>query len=284
MERLTNSIEEIQRYVDHNTDNKFRRAYQKLIDAQLKLLNFELIVTFILNATIDYQAMVFSTINRTQTKVSENLVQSLFGLTDKESPQKTALEITLSLNSYPTSPFFKRIKLFGHTKGIVGRDPIITQSSFVKAIVKLISKNPREAERDRYRSRKDLLSGVTPELCFRKYYANNNDQKIVNILFAYFMAVKETFLTPNGHSYWSLLEATPRNILQTTVGFESLLFFLPEILVVIAEEEREIPGSYAEYLRRALDIDFTDAERYPYTSVSRGRLMTDLRQRIFPVQ
>lgn len=284
LERLTNDIEEIARYVDHNVDNNFRRRYTRLVDAKNKLLNFELIVTFILNATIDYQAMVFSTINRTQTKVSENLVQSLFGLTDKESPQKTALEIALSLNAFPNSPFFKRVKLFGHSRDIVGGDPIITQSSFVKAIVKLISKNTREAERDRYRNRRDLQSGITPELCFRKYYAQNSDQKIVNILFSYFKSVSDTFRSPEGSSYWSVDNNVTRNILQTTVGFEALLFFLPEILVLIPEEQRELPGSYTPYLQRAIGIDFADLDRYPFTSISRKKLIDDLRLRIFPTQ
>ena len=75
------------------------------------LLNIELLVSFFIDKTLEFQAMIFSTINRTQKRVSQNLVYSLFGLTTDDSPQKTALEIVLALNSHPKSPFYNRKKI-----------------------------------------------------------------------------------------------------------------------------------------------------------------------------
>lgn len=52
------------------------------------LNNIELVVSFFIDKTLEYQAMVFSTINRTQKKVSADLVSSLFGLNTGDTPQK----------------------------------------------------------------------------------------------------------------------------------------------------------------------------------------------------
>ena len=69
------------------------------------LLNIELVVSFFIDKSLEYQAMIFSTINRTQKRVSQDLVYSLFGLSSEDTPYKTALEVTLALNAYPKSPF-----------------------------------------------------------------------------------------------------------------------------------------------------------------------------------
>lgn len=274
LERLTKDIEVLFPIISASENTDLKKKYKKYTEAKEKLLNFELIVTYALNATIDFQASIFSIINRTQTKVPENLVQSLFGLTDSESPQKTALEITLALNAHLTSPFYKRIKLYGHDKNLISNTPVITQSSFVKAIVRLISINPREAERDRFRERKDLLVGISLNLCFRKYYAKNEDQKIINILFAYFKAVEIILTDPDGLSYWNLENPTP-NLLQTTVGFESLLNILPDILQKISEEDREKITSYETFVKKIKGIAFTDFETYPLASLGKTKLTNE---------
>ena len=82
-------------------------AQQRLND----LLNIELAVSYFIDKSLEYQAMIFSTINRTQKRVSQDLVYSLFGLSSNDTPYKTALEVVLALNGHPKSPFYKRIKL-----------------------------------------------------------------------------------------------------------------------------------------------------------------------------
>lgn len=271
LERLTRDIDTLFPILNAGNNHSLEQKYRKLIESRDKLLSFELIVTYALNATIDFQASIFSIINRTQTKVPENLVQSLFGLTDKESPQKTALEITLALNAHPSSPFFKRIKLYGHDRSIIPETPVLTQSSFVKSLVKLICINSREAERDRFRERKDLVSNITPNLCFRRYYARNEDQKIINILYAYFKCVDETLLDDNSISYWSIENRT-KNVLQTTVGFESLLNVLPIILQQISEEDKETIEAYRPFVNKLKDIDYSNFEKFPLASVGKTKL------------
>lgn len=100
--------------------------------------------------------MIFSTINRTQKRVSQNLVYSLFGLDENDTPQKVALEIVLALNGHEKSPFYKRIMLYGGTYS-KNEIPPLSQSTMVKSIVELICENSRDAEIDRFRKRKELL-------------------------------------------------------------------------------------------------------------------------------
>lgn len=271
LERLTKDIDVLFSIIGTSANNDLQKKYNKFTEARDKLLNFELIVTYALNATIDFQASIFSIINRTQTKVPENLVQSLFGLTDRESPQKTALEITLALNAHPDSPFYKRIKLYGHKNQIITETPVITQSSLVKAIVKLISINIREAERDRFRDRKDLILNISPHLCFRKYYAKNEDQKIINILFAYFKCVELSLLDPTGNSYWSLGNPV-KNVLQATVGFESLLNILPFILSKIDEEKKQTIKAYLPFIEKLKNVEYVNFEKFPLASIGKTKL------------
>lgn len=253
------------------------------------LLVFEIAVTFFVDPVLEYQASIFSTINRTQTKVSESLVYSLFGLTDKVSPQKSSLEITLSLNSVTTSPFYNRIKLVGHAYKR-GQSPPLTQAAMVKSLIKCISANAKESERDRFRPRTELLKGVTPELCFRRYYANGQDLSISKIMFAYFESIHEVFKDVNQISFWDL-ESVP-NILQTTVGYETLLNLLKLILQDIEtqiserlkkEDDKFLPVTYRTYLDKAATIDFTNFERFPRTSITKSILLEDLKALVFQV-
>jgi hypothetical protein len=155
IERLVIEIEELGKVLKTSKDPELTNKHEsksKLLD---RLLSFELLVTFFVDPTLEYQAMIFSTINKTQTKVPENLVFSLFGLTKDDSPQKTSLEVVLALNGLEKSPFFNRIKLVGGNYSR-GQAVPLSQATMVKSILNLISNNAREAETDRFKSRSDL--------------------------------------------------------------------------------------------------------------------------------
>lgn len=247
------------------------------------LNNIDLVVSFFIDKTLEYQAMIFSTINRTQKRVSESLVYSLFGLTTNDSPQKTALQIVLALNAHPKSPFNNRIKLYGGTYER-GQSPPLSQATMVKSIIDLISENVRESERDRFRSRKELLRQVSTKLLpFRLYYAKNDDTKISDIFFHFFSAVRDTFRAEN-MSYWSFNPEfmTPTNVLQTTVGYQALLKILTDILQKLREEDRFESKNYAAFLVKATNLDFTNQDRYPFTSKTKNIFYYDLSLAIWP--
>jgi DGQHR domain-containing protein len=247
-----------------------------------RLYKLELIVTFFIDPTLEYQAMIFSTINKTQTKVPENLVFSLFGLTKDDTPQKTSLEVVLALNGIEKSPFFNRIKLVG---GNYSRGDLIplSQATMVKSILYRICKNQREAEIERTKKR-DELNRNPLNLAFRPYYSNDNDKMIIRILYSFFSAVRDTFVDDEGIFYWNLDSTESLNVLQTNVGYQALIKLLSDLLKIIPEDKKDDKITYCSYLEKAKDLNWKDngaEKRYPFTSKSINILYNDLKDKIF---
>ena len=248
-----------------------------------RLLDFEIIATFFIDSRLEYQAMIFSTINRTQTKVSENLVYSLFGLSTADSPQKTSLEIVLALNASETSPFFNRMKLVGASY-IRNSIPPLSQATMVKSILYLITPNLKQAEIEKNKTREQLKIIKFPNsfLPFRKFYAYDQDEKIIQIINNYFKAVRDTFVDTDSFSYWNLSNSF--NLLQTTVGYRALLMILEEILLKNNEEDWFDYDFYIIKLKPAKDIDFKDEQdpkRFPLTSKSVNLLYNAIGSKVF---
>lgn len=252
------------------------------------LLKIELVVTFFVDKTLEYQAMIFSTINRTQKRVSQSLVYSLFGLDTDDTPQKTALEIVLSLNGHKKSPFYKRIKLYGGSYD-KNTTPPLSQATMVKSIVSLISENLRESENDRYRNRGKLNQrspGSTKFLPFRSYYANNKDSIISDIMFYYFNSVKKAFMDEEV-SYWDFDGNSPKNITQTTLGYQALLNILVTILkeeVGFSKLDQELADEifYEKYLKKLKIIKVTDTNKYSFNQRGKKYFELDMSIAIWP--
>ncbi|MGE0929531.1 DGQHR domain-containing protein [Peijinzhouia sedimentorum] len=268
-----------------NSDSDFlERKLTDRVQRLKDLENIELVVSFFIDKTIEYQAMIFSTINRTQKRVSQSLVYDLFGLNTDDSPHKTAIQVIISLNGHKNSPFYRRIKFYGGDYSSENSPPL-SQATMAKSIVNLISENLRESERDRYRSRKELnkkTEGSSKFLPFRKYYANDKDYIISDIMFFYFSSVKKTFKGKNEESLWIISESgKPENILQTTVGYDSLLKILVDIL---REKNIETPSiSYFDfYLTKCKNLKLYNTVRYPFNNKGKRILYLDLSLSIWP--
>jgi DGQHR domain-containing protein len=261
---------------DQELQKKLDYYHKRLAD----LLNIDLVVSFFIAKQIEYQAMIFSTINRTQKRVSESLVYSLFGLTTEDSPQKTSLQVVLTLNAHEKSPFHNRIKLYG---GDYDRNqtPPLSQATMVKSIINLISENARQAENDRFKKRSELSKrslGSAKDLPFRQYYVSDKDASISDILFYFFNSVRSSFMYDKENSYWDFDPETmkPTNILHTTVGFQALLEILVEILPEIAESKRFEVQSYRKYTDQFSSLQIADVTRYPFTSKSKSIFYLDM--------
>lgn len=275
---LENEINKLKsKPVDDDIQNQINQKKTRLND----LLNIELVVSYFIDKSLEYQAMIFSTINRTQKRVSQDLVYSLFGLSSDDTPYKTALEVTLALNSHPKSPFYKRIKLYGGNYRR-GESPPLSQATMIKNIVALISESLRDSEKDKYRKRKDLQKRTNDKyLPFRKFYAENQDSLISDCLFYFFNAVKSIFIV-DGKSIWDYDGISkPTNILQSTVGFEALLKLLVDILKY--ENENISIDLFSRKLQMAVDIDFQDTSNYPMSTKGKNILYTTLSMKIYPV-
>ena len=101
----------------------------------------ELPIVIMCDLTEEEKAYVFSTINRNQVKVDKSLIYDLFELSEKRSPYKTCHEIARILNSKPSSPFYRRLKMLGKKGGVTES---LSQGTFVEYLCNLISRKPKE--------------------------------------------------------------------------------------------------------------------------------------------
>jgi len=281
--KLESEIINLGQIARSSEDSRFKTDLSRKTTALQNLKKIQLPVTFFIDPTLEFQAMVFSTINRTQKSVPQSLVYSLFGLRTGDSPQKTALQTVLTLNSFINSPFHNRIKLYGG-KYERNQSPPLTQATMVKSIIDFISTNLRESEKDRFRDRKDLKINISDDFPFRKYYANDRDTFILDIIYSFFKAVQKTF-KKDGLSLWDFntIETKPTNILHTSVGYYALLDILKDILKEVKiDDQRDKVLTYENYLEKASEINLIDNARYPFTSKSRRIFYLDLSLAIWP--
>lgn len=253
-------------------------ADKEALKIQLEnLLKMELVVSFFIDKDLEFQAMTFSTINRTQRRVSQDLVYELFGLTSDDSPQKTALEVALALNAHPKSPFYRRIKLYGGTYTKDDSRPL-SQAAMIKSIIKGICSSVRSAETERYKKRKDFNEKSScKSLPFRQFYAGNRDDLISDCMFYFFNSVRNEL-----GQYWNYDGQTnPQNILQSTVGYEALMSLLAEIIQKenITSFDKD---TFEGYVMKLKDIRFDDIEAYPMTTKGKSMLHNTMSLLIFP--
>lgn len=268
------AIDELVKRIEKVASQEERSSLQMQLDS---LLQMELVVSFFIDKDLEFQAMTFSTINRTQRKVSQDLVYELFGLTSADSPQKTALEVALALNAHPKSPFYRRIKLYGGTYNKDDSRPL-SQAAMIKSIIKGICTSIQSAETERYNKRKLFKeSNSSKSLPFRQFYAENRDDLISDCMFYFFSSVRKGL-----GQYWNYNGQTkPENILQSTVGYEAMMNLLAEIMVkdkVVSFEN----DTFDKYVEKLKGIDFTNVEMYPMTTRGKNILYLTMSLSIFP--
>lgn len=274
IDKLTKDLQKLEEKEEVKSDSYIIKK-EKLNN----LLEIELVVSYFVDKSLEYQAMIFSTINKTQKRVSQDLVYSLFGLSTNDTPYKTALEVVLALNAHKKSPFYKRIKLYGGNYR-KGESPPLSQATMIKNIVALISETLRESENDKYRKRKDLKNRTNSKfLPFRDFYVNDQDGMISDCLFFYFNSIRKIY--PQFWNYDAV--SKPQNIFQSTVGFEALLSLMVEILQ--AEEITSFNvDTFNSYLNRIGNIDFSDTSMFPMSTKGKRILNLTLSLKIYPNQ
>ena len=268
------AIEELNKMISKASDPAQKEALKLQLD---NLLKMELVVSFFIDKDLEFQAMTFSTINRTQRRVSQDLVYELFGLTSDDSPQKTALEVALALNAHSKSPFYRRIKLYGGTYTKDDSRPL-SQAAMIKSIIKGICSSVQSAETERYKKRKDFNEKNSSRgLPFRQFYADNRDDLISDCMFYFFNSVRNEL-----GQYWNYDGQTnPQNILQSTVGYEALMSLLAEIIQKenITSFDKDTFDGYVQKLK---DIKFDDIEAYPMTTKGKNILYNTISLAVFP--
>jgi DGQHR domain-containing protein len=176
----------------------YYRNIAKVLDGQHRIeglqgfdgKTFDVPVCIFIDIDVADEAYLFSTVNLAQTKVQKSLVYDLYELAHSRSPQKTAHNVAVVLDRTESSPFFHRIKRLGSaTPGRLGET--ITQATFVECLLPHLSSDA-VLDRDIYkRGRKIALPNAdeSRKHVLRIFFARGEDEKIVDVLWAYFDAV-----------------------------------------------------------------------------------------------
>jgi len=211
----------------------------KVIDGQHRLeglrnfsdKTFQLNTTIFIDMETQDQAMLFSTINLTQTKVSKSLAYDLYEYAESRSPQKTAHNIARVADERSDSPFKGRIKLLG--SAVDKTKELITQAGFVEPILSMITQDPlndldhiKRADRGFFhRGPKKLPPPTLAEvraknLVFRSMFIEERDDQITRTIFNYFIAVSRRW--PDA---WNTFQSGI--VLPRTTGYRAFMGFLP---------------------------------------------------------
>lgn len=177
--------------------------------------DFQLPVVFMFDLEPSQKAYVFSIINSKQTRVNMSLIYDLFALSDSRSPYKTCHEIARAMNKESGSPFYKRLKMLGKKESDQFQASI-SQGTFIKYLLQLISINPDEDTRN-IKANKTLLPN--DKLPLRQYFIDGKDAVILKILTNLFNAVEFVF-----EREWNLPD---EYILSKSIGFGAILKAFP---------------------------------------------------------
>jgi DGQHR domain-containing protein len=183
---------------------------------------FDLPVTIFVDPDIEQQALIFATINKTQTKVNKSLVYDLFELAKSRSPEKTCHNIAIVLNHKPDSPFRNKIKILGTADDAAMET--LTQATFVEALLKYISKHPMQdrdfLKRNPGKMLPDISSNEKAQLFLFDWFREGEDAKIAKLMLNFFSAVQKRWPTA-----WDSFGF----VLNRTTGYLGLMRFFKDV-------------------------------------------------------
>ncbi|MBD0779300.1 DGQHR domain-containing protein [Maribacter sp. ANRC-HE7] len=178
---------------------------------------FQLPCVLMFNLFPEQKAYVFSIINSKQTRVNMSLIYDLFALSTTRSPYKTCHETARAFNKEKDSPFYNRLKMLGK-KTDDQELASLSQGTFIKYMLELISKNPDED----MRNLKNGQSLQEDKRCvLRNYFIDEKDAIIYKIMFNLYSAVKFVFTDEwNNPNHY---------IISKSIGFGAVIKAFPEI-------------------------------------------------------
>jgi len=196
------------------------------LKASNNLGKFQLPVVLMFNLYPEEKAYVFSIINSKQTRVNMSLIYDLFDLSNKRSPYKTSHETARAMNKEKDSPYYNRLKMLG-VKDQTQTLASLSQGTFIKYMLELISKNPDEDTR-KLKNGEFLLPDHRCVL--RQYFIDEQDTIIYKILFNLYSGVKEAFTEEwnNPNEY----------IISKSIGFGAIIKAFPVIYEIGVAENK----------------------------------------------
>jgi len=206
------------------------RYVAKIIDGQHRIAslerlrheNFQLPVTVFIDMDIEQQAIVFTTINLAQTKISRSLLYDLYEHAKSRSPQKTAHNIVRLLNFKEGSPLEHRIKILGIARIKSKEKPTLTQAIVVETLLILMCGSVEQAnfDRDLMKAGKKINQKIDNEEMpiFRRFFLQDKDAEITLIIWNFLAAAKRKW-----QEAWD--EPGGKSILISRNGFRAIMRF-----------------------------------------------------------
>jgi DGQHR domain-containing protein len=186
----------------------------------LETLNqFEIPLAVMFDLTPEACARVFVTINSTQRKVDSSHISDLFALSTARSPKRTCHLIAQAVNKMEGGPFDKGLKMLGKRDN---DSEFLSQGSFCKYLLKLISRSPEADERALEFNEKLKADSALP---FRSLFINMQDALILTIVHNFFTAVQVTYPQAWKHH-------PDQYLLRKTVGFSAMIGLLKYVATV----------------------------------------------------
>lgn len=252
--------------------HRIRGLREALTDGAGALAEFEIPMVVMLDLDVAEKAYVFSIINSKQTPVSKSLIYDLFGLSKERSPYSVCHEVARAMNTDPSGPFFKGLKMLGRKQAPT---EMLTQGSFVKYLLRLITSRPDD----------DAIALKTNDVLkerdrpFNAFFRNGKDELILKAMTNYFQAVKETFPTDWNISSYIKADGTPVDgptpVLRRTVGYEALMRALatiwPDVQADATLGKEFFLTKINTFKKNAQGLDMTTTE-FGSSSADAGRL------------
>lgn len=179
------------------------------------------------------------------------------------------------MNIADKGPFSGGLKMLGK-KSSPGADELLTQGSFVKCLLPLISSKP---DRDLIAIKRKLDVPKDDSLPFNAFWRNERDDLIFNSLTSYFSAVekifpeqwkKEAYRPPKFEE-----KKKPMPILRRTVGYEALMKALkiiwPEIKAQVKTDVQTFLPLVEKFAENSRGVTLT-TEFYGSSSADANRL------------
>ena len=267
----TNKVLKIDRKTDVAKVLDGQHRIAGLNNCNLSGEKFQLNVTIFVDMELEDQALVFSTINKSHTKVNKSLTYDLYEFATTRSPQRTAHNIARALIQKEVSPFKDKLKILGVADD--KEKETITQATFVEALIRYVTKD-KMLDRDAYKRDKTpehYSEAENKKYFLRTMFLEERDSEIAQIILNYFHAVENKW--PNA---WKEVEA--KMILNKSTGFLALMKFFRDTYLSFNKPNSVISKEEFATIFEKIDIDQTTFNRDVYVpgSSGQGQLYRDL--------
>ena len=228
--------------------------------------SFEIACAFFVGADLPDQAVIFATVNLTQSKINRSQAYDLLSFASDRSPERVLHEIVVALDRNSNSPFCGMIKRLG--VATPERDgETITQAAFFDGLLGYLSHDPVA---DRNAARKNKPWPEVPDrhqsnVIFRRLFTSKRDDDLYGNIARYFAAVRDRW-----PAAW---EASRENesVLVKTTGFLALCKLLE--CVYLSQNDDVLHRDYCLALlkRSSLKDSEITSDEFPSGSVGQRK-------------